>query len=63
MVAAFHDIRAMDPYAAKLITAVQPAYRMGQLATQQLLEMPKSHDGPVKEIILEPTIQIGSGHR
>jgi LacI family transcriptional regulator len=55
-VAAFHDISAMDSYAPRLITAVQPSYRMGQLATRRLLEMRSGTDGPYKEIILEPTI-------
>jgi LacI family transcriptional regulator len=60
MVAAFHDIRALDPFAPKLITAVQPAHRMGQLAARRLLEMTKATDDPFKEIILEPRIQIGA---
>ena len=55
-VAAFHDIRAMDEYAPKLITAVQPSYRMGQLATRLLLESNADGEGPYREIILEPTI-------
>jgi LacI family transcriptional regulator len=59
MVAAFHDIKAMDPYAPRLITAVQPAYRMGQLAARRLLEMSNADDGPFQEIILEPSIRSG----
>jgi len=55
-VAAFHDISAMDIYAPRLITAVQPSYRMGQLATRRLLEMRGGTDGSFKEIILEPKI-------
>lgn len=55
-VAAFHDISAMDIYAPRLITAVQPSYRMGQLAARRLLEMRGGDEEPVKEIILEPTI-------
>lgn len=59
VVAAFHDIKAMDRYAPQLLTAVQPAYRMGQLATRRLLEMTKADDGPFQEIILEPSIHVG----
>ncbi len=55
-VAAFHDIHAIDSYAPQLITAVQPAHRMGQLATRRLLEMERGEDGQVKEIILDPEI-------
>lgn len=62
MVAAFHDINTIDPYAPRLMTAVQPSYRMGQLATRRLLEMNNSGDGPYKEIILEPTIRLLSDH-
>lgn len=59
MVAAFHDINTLDTYAPQLLTAVQPAYRMGQLATRRLLEMTKASDDPFKEIILEPSIHLG----
>lgn len=55
-VAAFHDIHDMDEFAPKLITAVQPSYRMGQLATRLLLESSSNGEGPYREIILEPTI-------
>lgn len=58
-VAAFHDIKAMDKYAPRLLTAVQPAYRMGQLATRRLLEMEKAKDGPYTELVLEPSIHLG----
>jgi LacI family transcriptional regulator len=60
MVAAFHDIKAMDRYAPQLITAVQPAYRMGQLAARRLLEMTKASDDPFQEIILEPSVHLGA---
>lgn len=59
MVAAFHDINTLDNYAPQLLTAVQPAYRMGQLATRRLLEMTKASDDPFKEIILEPSLHLG----
>lgn len=62
MVAAFHDINTIDPYASHLMTAVQPSYRMGQLATRRLLEMNNNGDGPYKEIILEPTIRLLNDH-
>ena len=55
-VAAFHDISAMDIYAPRLITAVQPSYRMGQLAARRLLELRGGVDESYKEIILEPKI-------
>jgi len=55
-VAAFHDISVMDPYAPKLITAVQPSYRMGQLAARLVMEMKSGGEGPFKEIILESRI-------
>ena len=55
-VAAFHDISAMDPYAPKLISAVQPSYRMGQLAARRVMEMRSGSEGPFKEIILESRI-------
>ncbi len=58
MVAAFHDINALDVYAPHLLTAVQPAYRMGQLGTRQLLEM-NADDNQFREIILEPSIHVG----
>jgi LacI family transcriptional regulator len=51
-VAAFHDINMLDPWAPKLIRAVQPSYRMGQLATRRLLEIGTPGEGPYKEIIL-----------
>lgn len=57
-VAAFHDINAMDHYAPRLIRAVQPGYRMGQLATRRLLQMPAEPNGPYKEIILQPEIHL-----
>jgi DNA-binding LacI/PurR family transcriptional regulator len=61
-VAAFHDINAMDHYAPRLFRAVQPGYRMGQLATRRLLQMPAEPNGPYKEIILQPEIHLpGSG--
>lgn len=63
MVAAFHDITTMDSYAPWLITAVQPAYQMGQLAARRLIEMRSAVEGPVKEIVLEPTIHFGQFHR
>jgi len=62
-VAAFHDFSALDPYASKIIAAVQPSYRMGQLAARRLLEMRKGADGPYKEIILEPTIVRPNGRQ
>jgi LacI family transcriptional regulator len=55
-VAAFHDISAMDSQAPRLIAAVQPAYRMGQLAARRLLEMRRGADEPYKEMILETKI-------
>lgn len=62
MVAAFHDINTIDPYAPRLITAVQPSYRMGQLAARRLLEMNNDGNGPYKEIILEPTFRLLNDH-
>ncbi len=59
-VAAFHDITAMDDYAPYLVRAVQPSYRMGQLATRRLLELELTTEGPYKEIILEPEIHSWS---
>lgn len=59
-VAAFHDISAMDHYAPRLIRAVQPGYRMGQLATRRLLQMPAEPNGPYKEVILQPEIHLPS---
>ena len=59
-VAAFHDIKAMDPYAPRIIAAVQPAYRMGQLAARRLLEMSGTADDSLKEIILEPAFDVGA---
>ncbi len=55
-VAAFHDINIMDHYAPRLIRAVQPGYRMGQLATRRLLQMPSEPNGAYKEVILQPEI-------
>jgi LacI family transcriptional regulator len=55
-VAAFHDISAMDPYASRLIRAVQPSYKMGQMATRRLLEIGGKNGGPSQEIVLEPQI-------
>ncbi|MBA3274426.1 MAG: LacI family DNA-binding transcriptional regulator [Chloroflexia bacterium] len=57
-VAAFHDISAMDHYAPRLIRAVQPGYRMGQLATRRLLHMPVEPNGAYKEVILQPEIHL-----
>jgi LacI family transcriptional regulator len=59
-VAAFHDIRDLDSHAPQLISAMQPAYRMGQLATRLLLESDRNTDGPYREVILEPSLHIGS---
>ena len=55
-VAAFHDITTMDDYAPRLIRAVQPSYRMGQLATRRLLEIDLKNDDAYKDIILEADI-------
>lgn len=55
-IAAFHDITAMDDYAPRLIRAVQPSYRMGQLATRRLLEIDLKIEAPYKEIILDTEI-------
>jgi LacI family transcriptional regulator len=60
IVAAFHDIRDLDTYAPQLISAVQPAYRMGQLATRLLLEIDRNGEGPFREVILEPAIHLGA---
>ena len=60
-VAAFHDINAMDHYAPRLIRAVQPGYRMGQLATRRLLQMPVEPNGAYKEVILQPEIHLPTG--
>ncbi len=57
-VAAFHDINLMDPWASRLIRAVQPSYRMGQLATRRLLEIETTEDTGFQEIILEPDIHL-----
>jgi DNA-binding LacI/PurR family transcriptional regulator len=62
-VAAFHDISAMDHYAPRLIRAVQPGYRMGQLATRRLLQMTAEPNGPYKEIILQPEIHLPRSDR
>lgn len=59
-VAAFHDISLMDPYASRLIRAVQPSYKMGQLAIRRLLELGDHEHGPYKEIILESEIHVPS---
>lgn len=56
--AAFHDITTMDEYAPYLIRAVQPSYRMGQMATRRLLEMDSHGNGPYKEIILDTEIHV-----
>jgi LacI family transcriptional regulator len=59
-VAAFHDINLMDPWASRLIRAVQPSYRMGQLATRRLLEIEATEDAGdhYQEIVLEPDIHL-----
>ena len=57
-VAAFHDINTMDHHASRLIRAVQPSYKMGQLATRRLLEISNQDTGSVKEIILESEIHL-----
>ena len=57
-VAAFHDINTMDHHASRLIRAVQPSYKMGQLATRRLLEISTQDTGSVKEIILESEIHL-----
>ena len=62
-VAAFHDISTMDHYAPRLIRAVQPGYRMGQLATRRLLQMSAEPNGPYKEIILQPEIHLPRSDR
>jgi LacI family transcriptional regulator len=59
-VAAFHDISLMDPYASHLIRAVQPSYKMGQLAIRRLLELGDHDHGPYEEIILESEIHVPS---
>lgn len=60
MVAAFHDIHAIDRYAPYLATAVQQSYRMGQLAARRLLEANSDSDGSFKEIVLVPEIHLGA---
>lgn len=60
-VAAFHDISAMDHHAPRLIRAVQPGYRMGQLATRRLLQMQAGSTGPFQEVILQPEIHLPAG--
>jgi LacI family transcriptional regulator len=62
-VAAFHDISAMDVYAPRLIAAVQPSYRMGQLAARRLLELRGGTNGSFKEFILEPKIVRWEDHQ
>ena len=57
-VAAFHDINLMDAYAPRLIRAVQPSYRMGQVATRRLLEIGALPDEPNTEIILETDVHL-----
>jgi LacI family transcriptional regulator len=57
-VAAFHDINTMDHYASRLLRAVQPSYKMGQLATRRLLEMGDQSGDSVKEFILETEIHF-----
>jgi len=57
-VAAFHDISTMDHYAPRLIRAVQPGYRMGQLATRRLLQMSSEPNGAYREVILQPEIHL-----
>ncbi len=59
-VAAFHDINLMDAYAPRLIRAVQPSYRMGQVATRRLLEMGVLPDEAHKEIILDTNVHLPS---
>lgn len=62
-VAAFHDINAMDQYAPRLIRAVQPGYRMGQLATRRLLQMSSESNGPHTEVLLQPEIHLPTVNR
>lgn len=57
-VAVFHDISAIDHYAPRLIRAVQPGYRMGQLAARRLLQMQAGSTGPFQEVILQPEIHL-----
>lgn len=57
-VAAFHDINLLDRWASRLIRAVQPSYRMGQLATRRLLEIGDRGEGSYKEIILQSEIHL-----
>lgn len=57
-IAAFHDINLMDHYASRLIRAVQPGYRMGQLATRRLLQMTAEPNGPYREVILQSEIHL-----
>ncbi|MEJ7837726.1 MAG: LacI family DNA-binding transcriptional regulator [Thermomicrobiales bacterium] len=57
-VAAFHDINTMDHHASRLIRAVQPSYKMGQLATRRLLEISTQTTPSIREIILESEIHV-----
>lgn len=57
-VAAFHDMNALDDYAPKMITAVQPSYDIGRIGVRRLLEDRTEEQQAPREIILHNTIKV-----
>lgn len=57
-VAAFHDSSALDDYAPKLIRAIQPSYRLGELAVARLFDRARDPDEAFQEIVLEAEIHL-----
>jgi LacI family transcriptional regulator len=55
-VATFYDIAALDPFVPALITAIQPAYEIGQLGTRRLLaQIAGQHDAP-EDVLLPASV-------
>lgn len=59
-VAAFYDISALDDYSPLMVTAVQPAYDIGQLSARRLLDA-RARDGAPVEIVLPNRISVPVG--
>lgn len=57
-IAAFHDMNALDDYAPKMITAVQPSYDIGRIGVRRLLEYRTEEQEAPREIILQNTIKV-----
>jgi LacI family transcriptional regulator len=57
-VAAFHDSSSLDDYAPALIRAIQPSYRLGELAVERIFERARDPAQDFQEIVLQAEIRL-----